>query len=68
LDKTQLESLSGTFAAGTHRDGFGISGGRETPRSSTAQFRERSHVQFNFALIYSDSRNDTGRSFSGVTS
>jgi hypothetical protein len=36
--------------------------------SRTAQIREASHVQFNFALIYSVSRIEMGRSFSGVTS
>ena len=68
LDKAKLKSLSGTTAAGTHRDAFGSSDAPWRPRSATAQFREASHVQFNFALIYSVSRNEMGRSFSGVTS
>ncbi len=36
-------------------------------RDAIARFRERAHVQFNFALIYSASDIHSGRSFSGVS-
>jgi hypothetical protein len=67
LDKAKLESLNGISAAAARRDAFGNSDAPARPRAATAQFREPSHVQFNFALIYSVSRIEMGRSFSGVT-
>jgi hypothetical protein len=65
LDKAKLKSLNLTPAA---RDAFGISGDPQVRHCSMPQFREAPHVQFNFALIYSASRIEMGRSFSGVTS
>jgi hypothetical protein len=68
LDKTKLESLNLIFAALPRRDAFGNSDAQEAHYGGTAQFREPPHVLFNIALLYSVSRIDTGRSFSGVTS
>jgi hypothetical protein len=66
LDKAKHKSLNLIPAAA--RDAFGISGDPRVRQCSMPQFREPAHVQFNFALIYSASRIDMGRSFSGVTS
>jgi hypothetical protein len=67
LDKTKLESLNGVLAHVARRDAFGNSDAPSGPQDRSAQFREPPHVLFNIALLYSVSRIDTGRSFSGVT-
>src|SRR5882762_5049746 len=63
LDKTTHHLLIAGAAEALARDGLG------SPRRSCAasvRIREAAHVQFNSALIYSGSHNDTGRSFSGA--
>src|SRR6185437_13793714 len=68
LDKAKLQSLNPVPSALRHRDALGSSSAWETPCGGTAQIRERSHVLFNIVLLYSVSRIEMGRSFSGVTS